>query len=183
MQDVHGDGHGLMGLLGNGAVGHGAGLKAGHDGIHALHFLQRNTLFRIFEIHQAAQVSHAVLRVYHGGVLLEQLVIAPPGRLLQGVDGGGIVQMIVSAASHLMMSRAVQSQIGLQSQRIKGHGVQVIHLFFNIRKGNSSNPADRIGEIPVDHFLVQADGLKNLGALIGLDGGNSHLGSDFDDSI
>ena len=172
-----------MGLLRDGTIRHGACLKTGHDGIHALHFLKRNAFFRIFEIHQAAQVSHAVLRVYHGGVLLEQLIIAPSGRLLQGVDGGGIVQMIISAASHLMMSRTVQSQIGLQSQRVKSHGMKIIHLFLNVRKGNTADPADRIGEIPVDHFLIQADGLKNLRALIGLNGGNSHLGSDFYNSI
>ena len=183
MQDVHGNGHGLMGLLRDGTVGHGACLKTGHDGIHALHFLKRNAFFRIFEIHQAAQISHAVFRVYHGGVLLEQLIIAPSGRLLQGVDGGGIVQMIISAASHFMVSGTVQSQVRLQSQRVKGHGVKVVHLFFNIRKGNAADPADRAGEIPVDYILIQTDGLKNLGALIGLNGGNSHLGSDFYNSI
>ena len=82
-----------------------------------------------------------------------------------------------------MMPRAVQRQVGFQSQRVKSHGMQVIHLFFNIGKRDPADPADRAGEIPVDHLPVQTDGLKNLGALIGLDGGNSHLGSDFDDSV
>ena len=82
-----------------------------------------------------------------------------------------------------MMARAVQRQVGFQSQRVKSHGMQVIHLFFNIGKRDPADPADRAGEIPVDHLPVQTDGLKNLGALIGLDGGNSHLGSDFDDSV
>ena len=39
-----------MGFLGNGTIGHGTGLEAGHNGIHAFHLIQRNAFLRIFKI-------------------------------------------------------------------------------------------------------------------------------------
>ena len=41
-QPVHGNGQSLMGFLGNGAVGHGAGLKPLHDGVHTLNLIDRD---------------------------------------------------------------------------------------------------------------------------------------------
>ncbi len=42
--------------------------------------------------------------------------------------------------------------------------------------------ADCIGKIFVNDSFVDADGLKNLAALVGLDGGNTHLGGDLNDT-
>ncbi len=56
--------------------------------------------------------------------------------------------------------------------------MQSVDLPLDILYGNSSHSAHRMGKIPVDHFAVNTDGLKNLGALVGLDGADSHLGGD-----
>ena len=79
---VHGDGHGLMGFLGNGTVGHGTGLESGHDGLYRLYFLDGHALFRIIEVHQSSEVLDGIFVVYHGGVLLEHLVITASGGFL-----------------------------------------------------------------------------------------------------
>ena len=50
-----------------------------------------------------------------------------------------------------------------------------IHIICNVLKGHSSYSADRVGKIFVNHFHGNADGLKNLGALVRLNGGNSHF--------
>ena len=55
--------------------------------------------------------------------------------------------------------------------------MQFIHLLFNILDINTLYPAYRIRKIFVYHSLVNANCLKNLGALVGLDCGNTHLGS------
>ena len=47
---VHGDGQCLMGFLGDGAVGHGSGLKPAHNLVHALHFFNGHTFFRIVKV-------------------------------------------------------------------------------------------------------------------------------------
>ena len=48
------------------------------------------------------------------------------------MDGSGIVQVLVTAAAHLVMSGTVQGQIVFQSQRIKCLRVQVVYLLLNI---------------------------------------------------
>ena len=48
------------------------------------------------------------------------------------MDGSGIIQMLVAAATHLVMSGAVYGQIVFQSQRIKCLRVQVVYLLLNI---------------------------------------------------
>ena len=54
MNPVHGDGQGLMGFSGDGAVGHSAGFKPLHNGFHAFHLIDGNgLLLRIIEVDQA----------------------------------------------------------------------------------------------------------------------------------
>ncbi len=66
-----------MGLLGDGTVGHGAGLKTGNDILHTLHFFNGNGLFRIAKIHQSPEIFHRVFCIDQRGVLFEQFVVAP----------------------------------------------------------------------------------------------------------
>ena len=121
-----------MGFLGDGAIGHGAGFKAGDNRVHAFHFLQGNPFFRIFEIHQAPQVFDGIFVIHQGRILLEEFVIPSSGGLLQCMDSGRIVEMFIAAASHFMMSRAVQSEICGKAEGVEGHGVEVIHFLFHI---------------------------------------------------
>ena len=48
----------LMCFLGNGTIAHGSCLKSGYNGIHTFYFLDRDSFFRIIEIHQATQVLY-----------------------------------------------------------------------------------------------------------------------------
>ena len=58
-----------------------------------------------------------------------------------------------------------------------------IGFFLDIFQGDAANTAYRVGEILIDHFFVDADCLENLGTLIGLNRGNSHLGGNLHDSV
>lgn len=168
-----------MGLLGNRSVGHGSRLKPGHDGIHALYFLNGHALLRIVEVHQSAEITAVIFPVDEFCVFLKHLVVAPLCGLLQQMDGLGVVQMLLAAASALMASHALQSQVYVQSQGIKGCGMKLVRLFLDVCQSDAAHTADGIGEVLVHHILVDTDGLEDLGALIGLNGGNAHLGSDF----
>ena len=64
MELVHGNSQTLMGFLRNRPIGHGTGLKTGHDGLYALYFLQRNSLLRIFEIQKGSELSMIVFTIY-----------------------------------------------------------------------------------------------------------------------
>ena len=61
--------------------------------------------------------------------------------------------------------------------------MQGVHLFLDILQGNAAYPAHRISEVFVDHLFVNADRLKNLRALIGLDRGNAHLGRNLHNAV
>ena len=64
-----------MGLLGDRTIGHSASLKPGHNGSHAFHLVDVNTLLRIVEIHQATKILNGLLVIYQSRILLKQLVV------------------------------------------------------------------------------------------------------------
>ena len=118
---VHGNRQALMGLLGNGAIGHGARLKAGHDGIHALHLVQGDSsVLRELKVHQGAQMIGLVIPVNLSRILLKCIITSCPGSFLQQMDGKGIIQVFLLARTRLMASHAVQGQVHIQSQGVKG---------------------------------------------------------------
>ena len=94
-----------------------------------------------------------------------------------------IVQMLFCSGTHLMSARAVKGQIIFKSQRIKSLGMQLFHLLLNILQGKASHTADCIREILVNHGGINTDCFKVLGTFIGLDRGNTHLGSNLYDAM
>lgn len=58
----------------------------------------------------------------------------------------------------------------------------VFHVLLDIVDGDAAHPADGVGEVFVNDLFVDAHRLENLAALIGLDGGNAHLGGDLHDT-
>src|SRR6185503_4898639 len=74
---VHGDGQGLVGLLADGAVGHGPRLEPAHDGLDRLHLVEGDGLRRRLQLHEAAQRARGAGAVVdQRAVLLEDLVAA-----------------------------------------------------------------------------------------------------------
>ena len=91
--------------------------------------------------------------------------------------------MFLAAASHLMLSNAVQGEIHCSSKGIEGFGMKLIHVFGNVIQGDASYTADCACKIFINDFLGNTDSLKDLCALIGLDGGNTHFGSNFYNAV
>ena len=99
------------------------------------------------------------------------------------MNGLGIIQVLLPAASALMASHTFQRQVHIQTQRVKGCGVKLIRLLCDIVQRNAAHPADRSGKVFIYYLLVNSDGLENLGALVGLNRGNAHLGGNLYDSM
>ena len=93
-----------------------------------------------------------------------------------------VIQMRFLAAAELMRTDAFQRHIGIQTQRIKGLLMAELNIVLNVGQAQSADGGDCIGDIPVDH-LLDADRLKDLAALIALDGRNAHLGGDPHDTV
>ena len=86
-------------------------------------------------------------------VLLKNLIISRAGCLLEKVNSPGIVKMLLLSGPFLVTSHTFQGQIHIQPQRIKCRGMEHIHIICNILQGDSTHPADRIGEIFINNLL------------------------------
>ena len=120
--------------------------------------------------------------VHHGCILFEHLVVTTLCGLLQHVNGSRIVQMGICTTSHLMASLTVKRHIRAKSQWIVGCRMEGINVILNILQSNTTDSAHRVGKVFVNNRLIDTKGLEDLGALVGLDGGNSHLCCNFDDT-
>ena len=184
-QTVQGDGNGLMGFTAQGTVAHGCALEPLDDGAYRLHLFQRDAAVRsIVEVQQAAQM-HAVgaHAVHRAGELLESRVIVGPAGFLEQVDGLGVEQVLFLAAAELVGTAVGQLHVDIQTQRVKGGVVGSFHVGLNVLQTDAAHAADRAGEVLVDDIPGDADRLKDLAALVALDGGDAHLGGDLHDAV
>ena len=173
---VHGLGQTFVGFQGDGAVGHGPGLEAAEDRLDGLHLFQGDGGAVGAEVHQVPEGEGGA--VGQGRVGLERLIAAAADGLLQGQDGLGViaVDLGVGAAAELLEAAAVDGGVGGQLHGVEGGVVALGHGGGDVRKADAAHAADGVGEVAVDDVLVDAHRLEDLGALIGLDGGDAHLG-------
>ena len=180
-QSVHGGGQAAVRLLGDGAVGHGSGLKAPDDARDGLDLAERDG-FRLIEAEaeQTAQRMRQLLVVDHGGVAAEAVKIAGADRLLQREDGQGVIHMVfhVAAGAELMEAGGIDGQVGGQIHGIVRPVMPPEDCLVDLLQTDAADAADGVGKIAVHHVLADADGLKDLRALVRLHAGNAHLGGD-----
>jgi len=74
-----------------------------------------------------------------------------------------------------VVAHAVERGIVAQPQRVEGLIVVPLHALAYLLQPYALHPANRVGEIPVDHRMIYAHALEYLGRLIGLYGGYAHL--------
>ena len=119
------------------------------------------------------------------GIFLVFLVGAFPHRLLQGQYGHGIPQVLLGpiAGAQKVHALAVGSRVNGQTHGVKAHVVPPDHRVGDLLHADAAHAADGVAEIAVDHVLIDAHGLKDLGAAVGLNGGNAHLGGDLHHAV
>ena len=77
-----------------------------------------------------------------------------------------------------MRADGIECGIDAEAQRFKGLIVLPFDPFADLLQADALHAADSVGEVPVDHPGADADALKDLRRLIGLDRRNAHLGGD-----
>ena len=179
---VHGDGEGLVRLLRDGSVAHGAGGETLDDLAGRLDFADVNRFAIGLELHQAAQRHQTV-----GGVvdvrriLLEHVVIATLGGLLQQEDGLRIVEVVLAGATPLVFAAGTQVAVrACGPLRRVGDAVTDGDLFGQLVESDAADAGGGTGEVFVDDILIQADGFEQLRATVAHDGGDAHLGHDLE---
>ena len=145
-QPVHGDGHGLVGLGRDRAVGHGPGGEALDDLADRLDLVDRDgrALAR-GEAEQAPQRGQVAALVVDGaGVLLEDLVALGAGGVLELEDGVGVEQVVLALAAPLVLPAHGQLAVGLLGGSVgEGHGVALGHLPGHLVEPDAAQPATR----------------------------------------
>ncbi len=167
-----------MGLLGDGTVAHGPGFEAFDNAFYRLHLVHRDAaILRHTEVQQSPECVWLVGKVYQGRIFLEGFIAAFPDGFLQQEDGPWIVHMVlfVRTGAETVCPHGIQRVIKAQPQGIECLTMVPFYTFAYFLQAHALNTADGIGEILVHYRLVDAHTLKNLGGLIGLNGGNAHF--------
>ena len=124
-------------------------------------------------------------KIHQGTVLLKNLIAPFPRRLLQKENGARVVHMVlfVRSGTELVNPCGIQRGVKTQTQRVESLTVIPLYAFSDFLQPHALHTADRVGEVPVHSGPVDAHALKNLGGLVGLDGGDSHFGGDLHNSV
>ena len=81
-----------------------------------------------------------------------------------------------------MHTGGIQGGVHPQVQGIKGVVVPPLDALGNLFEADALHRADGVGKVGVDDLPADAHRLKNLGGLVGLQGGNAHFGGNFHDA-
>ena len=174
---VHGNGHGFVGFLADGAERGGPGGKAPDNIFSRLHFRQRNRRPVILELQQAAQGRQlAALVVDPLAELLIRLPAVGPGGVLELGDSVGIPLVDFAVPPPLVHPARFQIQLAGQGLRRKGKAMPLQLIRRHGVQSNAGHPGGRPGKVLVNQILIQTDGLKNLRPPVALHRGNAHLG-------
>ncbi len=174
---VHGDGQGLVGFLADRAVGHGAGGEALDDLRGRFHFLDRHRRLDLFILEEAPQRTQQLrLFVDLVRILPEKVVVGGTRRRLQQRDGLGVEEVMLAVASPLVIAAHVQGLV-VRHRPVRIALVVVLPVLrLDLRQTDALDAGRGPGEVLVDDRLLQADGFEDLGAVVGLDRGDAHLG-------
>src|SRR5450830_1198016 len=173
---VHGNGQGRVGFRGDRAHRHGAGSEALDDFLGRFHFVQRDGFRRIdLELEQAAQGQvTATLVVDDLRVFLVGVEVVGAGGVLQLGDGVRRPQVVFAAHAVGVFATGVQA-FGQHGVLAEGQVMQAHGFFRHFKEANAFHVRRGALEVLVDHRLVQADRLEDLGAAVGHIGRNAHL--------
>ncbi|EAP99266.1 hypothetical protein JNB_03820 [Janibacter sp. HTCC2649] len=184
---VHRDGERLVSLLADRAVAHGTGVEALDDVADRLHLVDRDRLALgpATELEEPADRHEALGLVVDAlGVLLEDVVAALTRGVLQPEDRVGVEEVRLAFATPLVL--ATHAQLAVREDHAISRVCRVVAcrcLRGNDVETDATELRDRAGEVLVDEFLGQAEGLEDLGTAVGRHGGDAHLGHDLEDAL
>ena len=131
----------------------------------------------MFEGEKVAQGAAVLVQL--GAVTLELVVVTLATSALKRRDGVGVHVMILPIHPPMVHPAVGKVVVGA----LVGRTVSVELLSAQVFEPKPRNAAERAAKARVHHLPVQAQGLKNLGALVTLECGDAHLGEDFKQAV
>ena len=173
-----------MRLFADGAIRHGAGVKAADDVERGLHLVERNRRAAAgIKVEQVAQAHGTAGAVQAGAVLLKGVVAALTAGGLQQVDSLRIDEVILAAERAPLGQAQCEQLIGSRALKDGERGViALILLALDVLDTHTAHTAHRAGEVRVDELRRKAHGLEDLCRMVALHRGDAHLGHDGDDA-
>ena len=181
---VHGDGQRLVGFVGDGAEAHRAGRETPHDRRLGLHRVELHRRPGRREVQHSAQrrLPGALLVGVPGESPVRVLGVGARGDLEVG-DRGGVPHVSIAAAAPVEVAGVGQlAQRLVRPVRI-ADPVAALHLLGQHREADPLHPARGAREAALDELPSEADRLEDLGALVGLERGDPHLGEHLQDAL
>ena len=184
VQAVHGDGHALVRLFADGAIRHGAGVKAADDIERRFHLVERNRGAAAgIKVEQVAQAHGTAGAVQAGAVLLKGVVAVLTAGGLQQVDSLRIDEVILAAERAPLSQTQCGQLIGSRALKDGERGVVAfVLLALDVLDTHTAHTAHRAGKVRVDELGRKAHGLEDLRRMVALHRGDAHLGHDGDDT-
>ena len=137
------------------------------------------------ELEQAAQRGQARrLLVDQRGVLLEDVVAAGAGGVLELEHRLGVEEVVLALPAPLVLAADLELAVGPLAGTVGvGLGVAGGDLGGDLVEADAAELGGGAGEVLVDELLAEADGLEHLGAGVGGDRGDAHLGHHLEDAL
>ena len=172
---VHRDRQRLVRFLGDRTEAHRSGAKSLDDLGGGLDVLERDRLVRELEVEQAAQRAQRLVHVVDRfGVLPVVRPTLVVDRVLQPRDSVRIEQVLLAADAVVVLAADVEIDVGAGDRQV-GAAVPLEAFLRDHVEADALDLRGRAGEELVDDLAIEPDGLEDLGAVIGLHGGDAHL--------
>ena len=167
---VHGDRHRLVGLGGDRAVAHRAGVEPGEDRLDGFHLVQRHGIADTgLELEQPAQrAAVAGQPVRPRRSTAEDVVAAGPRRMLKQEDDFRGEQVQLALATERVLAADLEAAVHAFGRVLRiGAAVAELDLLGQDVETDAAELGRRAGEVLVDDVAVQPDRLERLGARVG----------------
>ncbi len=176
---VHRDREGLVHLGRDRAVAHRTRGEALDDLAGGLHLVDRDGLAHtVFEREQATQRGHALaLVVDQLGVLLEHRVLPGAGGVLELEHRVRVEQVVLALTTPLVFAADLELAVSPLIGPVQvGEAVPRRDVGRDVVEVDTAGRTGDAGEVLIEHALVDTDGLEELGAGVGGQRRDAHLG-------
>ncbi len=180
---VHGDRQSRVRFIRDGAERHGAGAEALHDRARRFDLMEFQRLFGRLELEKAAQGHQPrALLVHQIGEFAVEALVVGAHRVLKLGDGLRRPEVILAAQAEGQLAADIEG-IAVDGGVAESLAVTAHRFLGDLGQTDTFDLGRGAGEVPVDELSGQADGVEDLGAAIGLEGRDAHLGHHLEDAL
>ena len=182
-ESVHGHGNGRVGLHRDGTVRHSASNETAHSLSPRLNLVDRDGVggFKV-KVEQTTKSAVLDRLVSRPGVCLVRLVVLGSDSVLDVGNRGGVVDVRLTAITPVVLSSLGETRNLLDATARVALLVESEGILGNLLKGHTTNTGGSTCEAAVDNGVVNTKSLKDLGTLVTLKSGDTHLTHDLQDS-